>query len=103
MNDRAPPPVPRRRAAAVREDGVAELMRLPGLGPRRARTLQTALGISTLPALRLALRDGRVGRLAGFSDYMAQRLLKSIDTLMTSATARPSPGRSRRRRRPALS
>lgn len=56
-----------------------ELLRLPGLGPKRVKMLHDALGIETLPQLRDALQDGRVRQQAGFGERLTRHLLQAIE------------------------
>ncbi len=80
--DGGPPTPTRPRSRGSRIEAtraIAELVRLPRLGPRRAKLLHDELGITTLTELRQALQDGRVSRLTGFSDYVIQRLLKAVE------------------------
>ena len=58
--------------------GVAELMRLPGIGPSKARALHDALGITSLAALRRALELGHVRELPGFGERTEARLLAAL-------------------------
>src|SRR5439155_7935657 len=46
--------------------GLVDMMRLPGLGPKRARRLFDELGIDSLPALQQAAADQRLRGLRGF-------------------------------------
>jgi DNA polymerase (family 10) len=46
--------------------GVVELMRIPGVGPKRARLLYDALGIRSLSDLKRAVAAGEVEELKGF-------------------------------------
>jgi DNA polymerase (family X) len=55
-----------------------ELLKLPGLGPKRAKALYHDLGIHTLRQLHRALLDGRVGRLPGFGPTIAKGLLQAL-------------------------
>jgi DNA polymerase (family 10) len=55
-----------------------DLVRLPGVGPRRARKLWEALGVTTLDALEAAARDGHVAELDGFGAKTQQRILDGI-------------------------
>jgi DNA polymerase (family 10) len=57
---------------------LAELLRLPGLGPRRAQVLHEALGVEDLEDLARAARDGRVRALPGFGAKTEQTLLTAI-------------------------
>jgi DNA polymerase (family 10) len=58
--------------------GLPELMRLRGLGPRRAQLLRRKLGITSIPGLERALRAGRVRRLRGFGERSEAKLLHEI-------------------------
>ncbi len=59
--------------------GVAELMHLPGLGPRRVRLLHDGLGIKTLGQLQAAAKAGRVRSLKGFGARTEQKLLQALE------------------------
>lgn len=60
--------------------GIAtELLRLPGLGPKRARALYQELGIHTLEELHRALLDGRVRHVHGFGSKTEKLLLQAVE------------------------
>lgn len=63
--------------------GLAGLLQVPGLGPRRVSRLHRLLGIASREQLARALRDGRVAELAGFGQRMAQRLLRAVEAVPT--------------------
>jgi DNA polymerase (family 10) len=67
-------------ASAEREapKGVLALVRLPGLGPKRARTLCEQLGVRSLDDLRRAAERGRVRTLPGFGAKTEARILESL-------------------------
>jgi DNA polymerase (family 10) len=75
--------------------GVASLLSVPGIGPKRARELYEGLGIDSLDALRAALADGRLAAAPGVGPAVAQRIeegMRSIvvqDTRLPLGTARP--------------
>ncbi len=56
-----------------------ELMRLPGLGPKRARQLWDELGIETVDALEEAARAGEVARVSGFGEKTQAKILDGIE------------------------
>jgi DNA polymerase (family 10) len=56
-----------------------ELMRLPGVGARRARKLWKELGIETMVDLESAARDGRIESLSGFGKKTQEKILVSIE------------------------
>jgi DNA polymerase (family X) len=58
-----------------------DLVRLPGVGPKRARKLWESLGVTTLDALEAAARDGRVAELEGFGAKTQQRILEGVARL----------------------
>ncbi|MGE0358955.1 MAG: DNA polymerase/3'-5' exonuclease PolX [Burkholderiales bacterium] len=53
--------------------GITELMRLPGLGPKRVRALFDRR-ITSLEALERAARSGKLAEIPGFGEKTAQRL-----------------------------
>lgn len=59
--------------------GVADLMRLPALGPKRARRLWQELQISDLETLRTAATEGRIAGLAGFGVATQKKILESLE------------------------
>jgi DNA polymerase (family 10) len=57
---------------------VFELMRVPGLGPKKVKKLVEALGIDSLEALEQACRDGRVAGVKGFGEKTQAAILDSM-------------------------
>ena len=57
---------------------VFELMRVPGLGPKKVKSLVEALGIDSLDALEQACRDGRVAEVKGFGAKTQAAILDNI-------------------------
>lgn len=64
-----------------------ELLGVEGLGPKRARLLQTELGINSLSELIAAAEEGKLAGLPGFSEKMQEKIL---------ANAAHAPERARR-------
>jgi DNA polymerase (family 10) len=60
------------------EPGLVEMLRIPGLGPKKINALRRELGITSVPALEKACRDGRVAALAGFGEKTQERILTGI-------------------------
>ncbi len=73
------------RLRAKAPPGITELLRLPGLGPRRVQALHGELGVSTLAALQRAARDGRLRALPGFGEKTEQKLLAAISAHLSKA------------------
>ena len=57
---------------------VIELMRLPAVGPKKAKKLWDELQIGTVDELEEAAKDGRIARLAGFGEKSQQKILAGI-------------------------
>lgn len=65
--------------------GLRDMLRIQGLGPKKVQAVHDALGISTLDELEAAARDGRVAGLPGFGAKTAENLLAGIAALRTRA------------------
>ena len=57
--------------------GLADLLSIAGLGPKRVRHLYHDLGIETVQQLCLAAQQGRIRHLPGFGEKMEARLLSA--------------------------
>ena len=55
-----------------------ELLKIPGLGPKRVKVLYEDLGIKNLKQLQRAAYRGRLKKLPGFSRKMERRILQTI-------------------------
>jgi DNA polymerase (family 10) len=56
-----------------------ELLKLPGLGPKRVKALCETLDIHTMAQLRRALIDGRVAKIPGFGAGVVKNLAQAIE------------------------
>jgi len=56
-----------------------QLMRLPGVGPKKAKKLWDELGIETIEGLEEAAQEGRVAGLAGFGEKTQAKILTGIE------------------------
>lgn len=59
---------------------VIDLLKLPGLGPKRARILYQKLNIKTLAQLSTAAREGRIRALEGFGQKTEEAILEAIES-----------------------
>ncbi len=59
--------------------GVLDIMRLPGLGPKKAAVLWKELGIDGLGPLKAAAERGEIQKLKGFAKKTEQSILENID------------------------
>ncbi len=57
---------------------LVDLVRLDGVGPKKARKLWDELRVSTVDELEAAVREGRVATLEGFGQKSAAKILESI-------------------------
>ncbi|MCE5233036.1 MAG: DNA polymerase/3'-5' exonuclease PolX [Xanthomonadaceae bacterium] len=57
--------------------GITDLLRVPGLGPKRVRTLYRELHVETPEQLLRAARDGRIRALPGFGATSEKRILEA--------------------------
>jgi len=62
---------------------ITELLKIPGLGPKRVRALYHELDVHTVEQLARAARDGRIRELAGFGAKTEQTILQAIAAHVT--------------------
>lgn len=58
---------------------LADLLAIPGLGPKKIKLLHAELGVASMDDLRAALAAGRVRDLPGMGEKTEQRLIAEID------------------------
>lgn len=64
---------------------LAELLRIPGLGPKRVKRLAHELKIRSLSELQTAAKEGRVRTLSGFGEKTEQHILDALATRLAEA------------------
>lgn len=62
---------------------ITDLLRIPGLGPKRVRALYHDLDVQTLEQLARAARDGRIRELHGFGAKTEAKLLAAVEAQST--------------------
>ncbi len=60
------------------EPGLAAMLQIPGLGPKKIRALHDKLGIASIAALTKACHDGTVAALDGFGEKTQEKILAGI-------------------------
>lgn len=60
-------------------EGVLDLLRIPGLGPKKAAVLHNELDVDSLDSLRKVCEAGQVKELKGFGAKTEQAILEGID------------------------
>jgi DNA polymerase (family X) len=58
--------------------GMRDMMRIPGLGPKKIKAVHDSLNVSTVAALEAACKDGRVAELKGFGAKTQAKILEGI-------------------------
>jgi len=66
-------------------DGILEILRLPGLGPKKVKALYEKLGISSIPELEYACVENRLIELEGFGQKSQEKILKAIEHFKKTA------------------
>ncbi|NLF29549.1 MAG: DNA polymerase/3'-5' exonuclease PolX [Planctomycetes bacterium] len=66
-------------------EGLPDLMRVPGLGPRKAMQLHDALGVATLDDLRTAAEEHRISTVEHFGARSEEKILEGIRTATSTA------------------
>ncbi len=64
--------------------GLLQMLRIPGLGPKKVKALHDQLHVDTLEALKAACETGRVAELKGFGEKTQQKILAGIDFVAES-------------------
>ncbi|MCX7822165.1 MAG: DNA polymerase/3'-5' exonuclease PolX [Syntrophobacterales bacterium] len=59
--------------------GLLDILRLPGLGPKKVRSLYTQLGITSIGELEYACLENRLVSIKGFGPKSQQRILSEIE------------------------
>lgn len=67
-------------------EGLIDLVKLPGLGSKKARKLWDELGIESIEDLEKAAAEGCVAELAGFGTKTEERILEEIENFRTNTS-----------------
>ena len=65
--------------------GLLDLLRVPGLGPRKVIAIRKALGIETLDSLEQACRTGQLAALKGFGSKTQAAILQGVEYIRAYA------------------
>jgi DNA polymerase (family 10) len=69
--------------------GILQLLRIPGLGPKKIQVLYAQLSITSIEELKKAITEGSVQELRGFGQKTADKILDGIAFLERSAGRTP--------------
>jgi DNA polymerase (family 10) len=64
-------------------EGLVQMLRLPGMGPKKVKALHDVLGIDTIAKLKAACESGEVAAQKGFGAKTQQKILEGIAFLGT--------------------
>lgn len=70
-------------------ESLVTLLRIPGVGPKRAKLIYRSLRVKTLPQLEKAARAGRLSRLRGMGPTIEQAILRGIEQEKVHAARLP--------------
>jgi DNA polymerase (family 10) len=65
--------------------GITELLRLPGLGPKRAALLHEKLHVDSLEDLKRAAGSGKLREVPGFGEKTEQKLLEAVEARLSKS------------------
>src|SRR5213592_3084990 len=65
--------------------GLVEMLDIPGVGPKKVKTLHDRLGIESIEQLQAACNAGKVALLDGFGDKTQSKILEGIQFKRTYA------------------
>ena len=74
------------RLRAQVPDGLLDILRVPGVGPKTVRLLNAELGIDSLDALRAAAEGGQLRAVKGLSERTEQNVLEGIGRIERRST-----------------
>ncbi|KNY30353.1 DNA polymerase/3'-5' exonuclease PolX [Pseudobacteroides cellulosolvens] len=61
--------------------GLIDMLKIPGLGPKKVRAVYEKLGITTIGELKYACIENRLTKLTGFGEKTQQKILEGIENL----------------------
>jgi DNA polymerase (family 10) len=70
-----------RELAAKTPESLVQMLRIPGLGPKRAKQIYDTLGITTLYALETAAKSGKLRELPGIKNTIEHKILQGLADL----------------------
>jgi DNA polymerase (family 10) len=70
-----------RELTAKTPESLVQMLKIPGLGPKRAKQIYDTLGITTLDALETAAKTGKLRELPGIKGTIEQKILQGLTDL----------------------
>jgi DNA polymerase (family 10) len=78
----------RQQLVATVPPGLLELLRLPGLGPKRVKLFHEELKVNSVADLKDALEKGKIATLPGFGPKLLEKIREGVSAAGTSAPQR---------------
>src|SRR2546427_11869556 len=68
----------RQQLVATIPPGLLDLLRIPGLGPKRVKLFHDALKVNSVADLKRALEAGKIGKLGGFGPELVEQIREGV-------------------------
>ena len=78
----------RQQLVATVPPGLLELLRIPGLGPKRVKLFHEKLKVNSVADLKDALEKGKIAKLGGFGPKLLEKIREGVSATGTSAPQR---------------
>ncbi len=78
----------RQQLVATLPPGLLELLRIPGLGPKRVKLLHEQLKVNSVADLKDALEKGKIAKLPGFGPKLLEKIREGVSDTATTAQKR---------------
>jgi DNA polymerase (family 10) len=78
----------RQQLVATLPPGLLELLRIPGLGPKRVKLFHEQLKVNSIADLKDALEKGKIAKLPGFGPKLLEKIREGVSDTATTAHKR---------------
>jgi DNA polymerase (family 10) len=78
----------RQQLVAMVPPGLLELLRIPGLGPKRVKLFHEQLKVNSVADLKDALEKGKIAQLPGFGPKLLEKIREGVSDTATTAQKR---------------
>src|SRR5213594_3391355 len=78
----------RQQLVATLPPGLLELLRIPGLGPKRVKLFHEQLKVNSVADLKDALEKGKIAKLPGFGPKLLEKIREGVSDTATTAQKR---------------
>ncbi|HYU08787.1 MAG TPA: DNA polymerase/3'-5' exonuclease PolX [Gemmatimonadales bacterium] len=78
----------RQQLVATLPPGLLELLRIPGLGPKRVKLFHEQLKVNSVADLKEALEQGKIAKLGGFGPKLLEKIREGVSGAATAAQNR---------------